>query len=198
MLYWLLNPLPTITMRTFLNLMLSTLLLTLVGLAHAESNFEEIEQTIQDSVITTKINAQFAKNHILNPLKIHVTTNNGIVTLRGNIKNRESFVNALRLTKAIKGVKAVETDDLVIKQVNTSFTDAYITAKVEAAVLKAKVFDDESIPIVGINATTSNGTVTLSGEVKKNKSVGAIIRRVNNVDGVKKIISHLKVTNKDV
>lgn len=185
-------------MRTFLNLMLSALLITLVGLAHAESNFEEIEQTIQDSVITTKINAQFAKNHILNPLKIHVTTNNGIVTLQGNIKNKESFVNALRLTKAIKGVKAVETDDLVIKQVNTSFTDAYITAKVEAAVLKAKVFDDESIPIVGINATTSNGTVTLSGEVKKNKSVGAIIRRVNNVDGVKKIISHLKVTNKDV
>lgn len=185
-------------MRAFLHLILSTLLLTSIGMAHAESKLEDIEQTIEDSVITAKINAKFAKNNILNPLKIHITTNDGIVTLSGNIRNSERFVEALRLTKSTKGVKAVETDDLIIKQVNTSFTDAYITAKVETAVLKAKVFDDESIPIVGINATTSDGTVTLSGDVKKNKSIIAIIKRVKDVRGVKKIISLLKVNNKEM
>ena len=183
-------------MRTLLSLIIGTLLLAQVG--HAESNLEEIERNIEDSVITTKITAKFAKNHILNPLKIHVSTDNGVVTLSGYIKNKEGFINALRLAKSTKGVKAVETDDLIIKQINTSLTDAYITAKVEAAVLKAKVFDDESIPIVGINASTSNGTVTLSGEVKKNKSIVAIIKRVNDVRGVKKIISRLKVSQKEV
>lgn len=183
-------------MRTFLNLIIGAVLLVTAG--HAESNLEEIEKNIEDSVITAKITAKFAKNHILNPLKIHVSTDNGVVTLSGYIKNSEGFVNALRLAKSTKGVKSVETDDLLIKQVNTSLTDAYITAKVEAAVLKAKVLDDESIPIVGINASTSNGTVTLSGDVKRNKSIVAIIKRVNNVRGVKKIISRLKVNNKEV
>ncbi|MDP1603700.1 MAG: BON domain-containing protein [Legionella sp.] len=184
-------------MRAFLNLILSTLLITVVGFAHADNNFQEIEQTLGDSVITTKITAKFTKNRDINPLKIHITTKNGIVTLSGHVRDNQAFVDALRLAKSTKGVKSVDVDELFVKQVNTAFTDTYITAKVEAAVLKAKVFDDESIPLVGINATTVNGTVTLSGGVKQDKSIFAIIKRVNEVRGVKKIISRLQVT-KDV
>lgn len=168
-----------------------------IGIAHAEANLEEIEQNISDSVITTKITAKFTKDSDLNPLKIHVSTNMGIVTLQGFVSDKQAFVKALTLAKKTKGVKAVETDNLIIKQVNMGITDAYITAKVEAAILKAKVFDDESIPLVGINASTSNGTVTLTGKVKQDKSIVSIIKRVNAIDGVKKIISNLQV-NKDV
>ncbi|WP_245614300.1 BON domain-containing protein [Legionella massiliensis] len=184
-------------MRSFINFLISSILLFSIGLAHAENNLKEIEKNISDSVITTKITAKFTKNTALNPLKIRVSTNNGVVTLKGNVNNKQAFVDALTLAKQTVGVKAVETDDLAIKQVNTALTDTYITAKVEAAVLKAKVFDDESIPIVGINATTNNGTVTLSGKVKTGKSIIAIIKRVNAVQGVKKIVSNLQV-NKDV
>lgn len=184
-------------MRSFINFLISLILLSSIGLAHAENNLKEIEKNISDSVITTKIKAKFTKDSALNPLKIHVSTNNGVVTLIGNVNNNQAFVDALTLAKQTKGVKNVETDDLVIKQVNTALTDTYITAKVEAAVLRAKVFDDESIPLVGINATTNNGTVTLSGQVRNDKSVIAIIKRVNAVRGVKKIISNLQV-NKDV
>ncbi|KTD27061.1 MULTISPECIES: BON domain-containing protein [Legionella] len=181
-------------MRPFLNFFISSILLLCVGLAHADNNFKEFEQQLSDSVITAKITAKFAKNADLNPLKISVSTKDGIVTLKGNVKDKQTFVDALKLVKVTKGVKAVEADDLEIKQVNTAFTDAYITAKVEAAVLKAKVFDDESIPLVGINASTTNGTVTLSGKVKQDKSIVAIIKRVNAVRGVKKIISKLQVS----
>ena len=184
-------------MRAFLHLAFCCLIITMVGLAHAESNLREIGQTIEDSVITTKITAKFAKNSMINPLKIHVNTNKGVVTLSGYVKDNERFVEVLRLTKSTAGVEAVETDELVIKQVNTALTDAYITAKVEAAVLKAKVFDDESIPIVGINATTSNGSVTLSGEAKTTRAVLAIIKRVTAVQGVKIVISRLKVNDQD-
>jgi hyperosmotically inducible protein len=72
-------------------------------------------------------------------------------------------------------------------------SDAYITAKVETAVLKAKILDDESIPIVGINATTKNGVVTLTGVVKNTPSIVAIVKRVSHIRGVKKIISKLQV-----
>ena len=161
---------------------------------YAGTQLHQIKKNLSDSVITTKITAKYTKDHDLNPLKIRVTTQQGIVSLTGHVKNNESFVKALRLAKDTKGVKAVETEELIIKPVNTAFTDAYITAKVEAAVLKAKVFDDESIPLVGISAKTNNGTVTLSGQVKRDQSILAIVKWANKVHGVKKIISHLQTT----
>jgi hyperosmotically inducible protein len=179
-------------MRRILSTFLGVLLFLSLHPSQA-TNLKEIEQEISDSVITTKITAKFAKNKDLSPLKISVSTVNGVVKLKGNVKNKEAFVKALRLAVATKGVKLIDTDHLMIKAVNSSFTDAYITAKVEAAVLKAKVLDDESIPLVGINATTTNGNVTLSGHVKNEKSIAAILKRVSAIRGVKKIISGLEV-----
>lgn len=176
--------------------LLIMLLLFFAHLANA-NDLKHIEQNLNDSVITTKITAKFAKNKNLNPLKISVSTANGVVKLAGYVKDKQAFVDALRLAHTTKGVTLVDTDKLEIKRVNTVFTDTYITAKVETAILKAKVLDDESIPLVGINAKTINGIVTLSGDVKNKNSAYAILKRVNGVQGVKKIISELCVkTNK--
>jgi hyperosmotically inducible protein len=160
------------------------------------SNIKAMEQEISDSLITTKITAQFTKHKHLNPLKISVSTINGIVTLSGFVGDKTAFVDALRIAKNTGGVRLVVSDNLNVKKVNTSFTDAFITAKVETAVLKAKVLDDESIPIVGINATTTNGVVTLSGMVDSGQAMAFIIKRVNDIPGVKKIISHLTIKDK--
>lgn len=182
-------------MRPLLRLMSLTLLIFFLSQAQA-TELKNIEQELSDSVITTKITAKYTKDKNLNPLKLSVSTQDGVVKLSGHVKDRQAFVEALRLAKDTKGVKSVDTENLDIKLVNTAFTDAYITAKVEAAVLKAKVLDDESIPLVGINASTTNGIVTLSGEVKNNASIIAILKRVNTIRGVKKIISYLQTNNK--
>jgi hyperosmotically inducible protein len=157
------------------------------------TNLQGIEQNLSDSVITTKITTMFARDPNLNPLKIKVSTTDGKVSLSGHVKNKEAFVKALKIASSIKGVRFIDAEDLEIRQVNTIFTDAYITAKVEAAVLKAKVLDDESIPLVGINASTKNGIVTLTGEVQNNKSLDIILKRVSAVQGVKQIISQIQI-----
>lgn len=157
------------------------------------SGLKEWEQDISDSVITTKITAKFAESKNLNPLKISIDTEEGVVTLKGFVKDKQAFVDALRIAHDTQGVKAVKDNELYIKQVNMSVTDAFITARVETAVLKAKVLDDESIPLVGINAKTLNGEVTLSGTVKNAQSIAYIIKRVNAIRGVKKIITLLEV-----
>ena len=179
-------------MPPFNRLILPVLLGFFINCGHT-ANLKKIEQEVSDSVITTKITAKITENKNLNPLKISVTTLNGEVKLRGYVKDKQAFVDALRLTISTRGVKLVNTDQLEIKRVNTALTDTYITAKVEAAVLKAKVLDDESIPLVGINAKTANGVVTLSGHVKNGAAIAAILYRVNAVQGVKKIISTLSV-----
>src|SRR3990167_10142344 len=129
--------------------------------SYAEDQLQSLKENLSDSLISTKITAKYTKDKDLNPLKITVSTHNGKVTITGHVKDKVSYVKALRLAKETKGVKTVEAENLSIKEVNTTFTDAYITAKVETAILKAKVFDDESIPLVGINAKTVNGAVTL-------------------------------------
>lgn len=185
-------------MRHPRRLIITTLLVFYVSQIQA-ANLKNIEQELSDSVITTKITAKYTEKNNLNPLKILVSTENGIVKLTGHVKDKQAFVDALRLAKVTTGVKSVDTDHLEIKAVNTSITDAYITAKVETAVLKAKVLDDESIPLAGINAKTINGIVTLSGNVKSNASIIAILKRVNAINGVKKIISYIQVNpNKPV
>jgi hyperosmotically inducible protein len=179
-------------MRRLLHLVLISFFAFFISQPHA-ADLKNIEQELSDSMITTKITAKYTKNNNLNPLKILVSTEDGVVKLSGHVKDKQAFVDALRLAHITKGVKSVDTEDLIIKPVNTSLTDAYITAKVETAVLKAKVLDDESIPLAGINAKTINGTVTLSGNVKSNTSIIVILKRVNTISGVKKIISYLQV-----
>ena len=157
------------------------------------ADLKEMEQELSDSVITAKITAKYTKNTKLNPLKIMVSTQDGKVTLTGHVGSKVAFIEAMRLAVATKGVKVVDTENLEIKPINTAFTDAYITAKVETAVLQAKVLDDESIPLAGINAQTANGIVTLHGKVKSNASIMAILKRVAAIKGVKKITSYLQV-----
>ncbi|NCT56745.1 MAG: BON domain-containing protein [Legionella sp.] len=179
-------------MRALLHFVLAIGLMCTVTSPHA-SDLKTLEHELSDSVITTKITTKITESKHLNPLKISVSTDHGAVKLTGNVKNKEAFVEALRLVKATPGVESIDTDNLNIHDVNTSITDAYITAKVEAAVLKAKVLDDESIPLVGINANTNNGVVTLSGAVKNNDSIAPLIKRILTVHGVKKVVSHLHI-----
>ena len=152
-----------------------------------------IEQKLSDTLITTKITTSYAQHKNLSLLKLMVSTQDGVVKLRGHVNDNQAFVDALRIAKNTQGVLKVNVDDLEIKRVNTQFTDVYITTKVEAAILVAKVFDDESIPLVGIHASTYNGIVTLTGDLKNLRSIDFILKRANKVAGVKKIISHLSV-----
>lgn len=180
-------------MRLFRSLIIIFFFTTPFFMVHA-ADLKKIEQGLSDTVITTKITAKLTKNSHLNPLNIKVSTQEGIVTLRGHVNDNQSFIDVLRIANQTTGVQSVNTDELDIKQVNSSFKDAYITAKIEAAILTAKVLDDESIPLVGINASTVNGIVTLTGEVNSEQSINAILKRVHAVPGVKKIVSNLQTT----
>lgn len=154
-------------------------------------DLKELEQDLNDSVITTKITAKITRNFKLNPLKISVSTVDGIVELSGSVEDANAFFEVIRLVKETKGVKHVNTDELQIKHVNTKFTDIYLTAKVQAQILTAKLLDDESIPLVGINATTENGIVTLTGEIENKKALLVILKRISRIHGVKQVVSNL-------
>lgn len=180
-------------MRELLHFVFAIGLMFSMTSLHA-TDTKTLKHELSDSLITTKITSKITENTHLNPLKITVSKDHGVVMLSGNVKSKEAFVEALRLVKTTEGVQSINTENLNIHDVNTSLTDAYITAKVEAAVLEAKVLDDESIPLVGINASTNNGVVTLSGAVKNNDCIAPLLKRILAVHGVERVISHLHVS----
>lgn len=167
-----------------------SILLMFFNIAIAQ-DFKDLEHDLNDSVITTKITAKITRSIKLNPLKISVSTHDGIVKLAGSVENATAFFEVIKIVKETTGVKYVNSDELEIKHMNTVFTDVYITAKVQSAILAAKLLDDETIPLVGINAITENGVVTLTGELENKESILTLLKHISHIHGVKQVISNL-------
>ena len=69
---------------------------------------EKVKENVKDSVITTKIKAEYAKDKEVSALKIHVDTNDkGVVTLSGNAKSSAEADKAVMIAKKTAGVVSV-------------------------------------------------------------------------------------------
>lgn len=176
----------------FLYYVLRVFLVLLIGLTHAFAS-PAINPDKSDRALSQEVMKAYEKKKSLQVLGLSVSADDGVIRLQGYVRDKETFVDLLRIAMHVKGVKSVDVNHLEMIRENSAWFDAYITAKIEAAVLKAKVLDDESVPLVGINAKTIDGVVVLTGKVKRKKAIVAILNRANEVKGVKKIISHLVV-----
>lgn len=70
-------------------------------------------EKIDDAVITTSVNASFAKDADLSAIKINVDTKDGVVTLNGPAPTAAAKDKATDLAKQVKGVASVN-NQLVI------------------------------------------------------------------------------------
>lgn len=78
---------------------------------------EKAKEAISDSVITTKIKAEFAKDKGVSALNIKVDTDDkGAVTLSGNAKSKDEAAKAESIAKSVNGVKSVKNDIQVGKK----------------------------------------------------------------------------------
>ena len=65
---------------------------------------------ISDAMITTKIKAELAKDKMVSATRIHVDTDNGVVTLGGTAKSKAEADHAAALAKGVDGVASVKND----------------------------------------------------------------------------------------
>ena len=72
---------------------------------------ESIKENVSDSVITTKIKAEYAKDKDVSALKIRVDTDDkGVVTLSGNAKSKAEADKAVKIARNTKGVSSVKNE----------------------------------------------------------------------------------------
>jgi osmotically-inducible protein OsmY len=67
-------------------------------------------QIVDDSVITTTINAKIVEDPQLSYLKINVNSTEGHVVLTGFVPNREAEERLIKLAQGVKGVKSVKSE----------------------------------------------------------------------------------------
>jgi hyperosmotically inducible protein len=65
-------------------------------------------QAIIDSTVTAQVTGQFAADERLKRADIAVTTNNGVVKLKGTVASEEAHQHALEIARGSTGVKRVE------------------------------------------------------------------------------------------
>lgn len=68
------------------------------------------DQPVDDTVITTKVKAAYAKDKTVSALNTEVNTVNGVVTLTGTAKSKAEADQAVALARRVQGVKSVQND----------------------------------------------------------------------------------------
>jgi len=75
------------------------------------SKTDKAKTAVKDSVITTKIKAEFVKDKTVSAMKIKVDTNEqGVVTLAGKAKSQAEVDRAVAIAKGVKGVTDVQNN----------------------------------------------------------------------------------------
>jgi hyperosmotically inducible protein len=85
---------------------------TLLGCsaAYAGDSTTKSDQPISDSVITTKVKTELAKDESTKASDINVDTKNGIVTLKGAVATEAERAKAELNARTVKGVVEVENN----------------------------------------------------------------------------------------
>ncbi len=95
-------------------LVIGALLAPVAGYAAEKSMTQSVKENVGDSVITTKIKAEFAKDKQVSAMKIKVDTDDkGAVTLSGNAKSKAESDQAVKIARDTKGVTSVKNDIMV-------------------------------------------------------------------------------------
>ena len=166
------------------------------------------DQPVDDSVITTKVKAQFVKDRYVRARDVEVKTVNGVVELSGTVRSKNEASRAASIARKVTGVKSVKNDLQVAAKPAASapekmsdkdrpattqgsdrpVADSVITTKVKALFVK-----DKEVSFRNIGVKTVNGVVHLSGTAKSQQEVDKAVSMTRDVTGVKSVQNDIRV-----
>ncbi len=147
-------------------------------------------EQVNDAALTTKVKAKLAADPEINPFKIDVDTDNGMVTLRGRVDDQGDRSEAVKLARETSGVRGVH-DELSVGAAPTDQapgTDAAI-----ATAVKTKLAADPDVSALNVDVDVEDGVVTLSGVVRSEYAKDHAEELAEKVGGVKSVNNEIEV-----
>ncbi len=176
--------------------------------AWGDNDNQTVPGKANDGWITTKVKSEFATTGGVDATDINVTTRDGRVTLKGTVSGQAERNRAEQLARSVVGVRSVDasgltmdatasgqgSNDGVAGQQTGSMTgnarDGWLTTKV-----KSQFATTNGVDATDINVDTSDGRVTLRGNVATTAEKNNAERLARSVDGVTSVdASGLRVT----
>jgi hyperosmotically inducible protein len=173
-----------------------------------------------DAGITTNIKSKLAADDTVKAYQLDVDARNGVVTLSGDVDSSLAKERAVTIAQNTDGVREVvdnisvtetaptgglldDRDDVVrddadndrdnaaeqgLERTGAAAGDAAITAAV-----KSKFLADSTVSGLKIDVDTSNGIVTLTGNVSSRAEADRAVMVARNTEGVMRVINNLRV-----
>jgi osmotically-inducible protein OsmY len=171
----------------------------------------QTEEARSDAGITTAVQARYYSDPAVRGRDIDVTTSNAIVTLRGTVPDDQSRQQAENIARNVDGVAGVqnelrvETADARTAEADRRAETGPVTrddrddGRVNATWLttriQAQYFTTTDVKGRNIDVTsTSDGVVTLRGEVENEQERRRAVEIAQNTDGAARVEDHLRVT----
>ena len=182
--------------------------------AEIKSRAAVARDRLSDSWITTQIQSKYVGDREIHARDIDVSTHDGVVTLKGHVLNEPLRQLAVVLARNTDGVKQV-VDQLGVQiaapvakrsapsssagavatsgtspapPATTDSTDTRITSAIQS-----KYFLDDRLKGRHVDVSTSNGVVTLNGDVADDTERGQALLLARTTDGVRRVEDHLTV-----
>src|SRR5678815_5397020 len=153
---------------------------------------------MSDTGITTSVKSKFMADSVVKSSQIEVTTQNGVVTLTGNVDSADAKNKAIELARTTKGVKNVidmisareasgagDAPDTE-RSVGEAVTDSGITISV-----KSRLLDDPQVKGLRIDVDTRDGVVFLTGSVTSDAEKEKAIQLAKETKGVRDVQANL-------
>lgn len=172
-------------------MMIFTILFFQLAFANSPNN----DSSSSDSIITSKIKGQLLLNRYTKSRNIKVTTENGVVSLDGTVSDLNEAITAIQIAASVNGVSDVDTSNLILTSKDATAEDSYINAKIKGGLIREKLFNDINLPSASIKINTKEGVVYLFGFVKNKDQENKIITIAQNTNGVKRVVSRLKISD---
>jgi hyperosmotically inducible periplasmic protein len=153
---------------------------------------------VDDASITAAVKSKLLWSKHTDGLDIHVTTMAGKVRLEGSADSAESKALAGRLASNTQGVNDVDNALVVAarapsaadnargtaSEAGQGIADAWITTKVKSTYMYSS-----NISSADISVDTTDGIVTLTGQVDSGAERALAIEMAQNIRGVRRVVS---------
>jgi osmotically-inducible protein OsmY len=150
-------------------------------------------EEMSDTWIGMKIKTMLMLHRNVSGLNTEVDVKDGAVLLYGKASNQGQKELTTEYVMDIEGVKSVKNDMTVedvpkttAEEVKESIDDASITAQVKIALLFHR-----STSVTDVKVATTDGVVTVSGEVENDAVKDLVVKLVNDIKGVKSVNNNL-------
>jgi hyperosmotically inducible protein len=148
---------------------------------------------ITNATTTAVITGKYVIDPLLKPAQLDISTEDGVVTLKGNVDSNTQYDRAVALAAETNDVKRVDASQLTITPSNSPISDTFTTFKIKLLLIKNSLFGGEDFSAWDIHVETNNGKVFLVGTVKTDEAKTQVLSAVSSVSGVQEVIADVRV-----